>query len=79
MVVVVVVAPSCHQGKDQVNLVGGGHRAIEHLKPGDRIWSLTPDGQTLIQDEIVMMMDSGINKAGLFSSRLSLSLSLSVG
>lgn len=42
-----------------VNLVEGGQRFIENLQVGDRIWSLSPDGQTLIPDEIIMMMHNG--------------------
>ena len=47
-----------------VNLVEGGQRAIEELKVGDRIWSLTRDGTSLIKDEILLMADNGPNKTG---------------
>jgi hypothetical protein len=39
-----------------VNLVGGGQRSIEHLKVGDRVWSLSPDGHSFIEDEIILLM-----------------------
>lgn len=58
----------CFDGKDLVNLVDGGQRAIEHLKVGDRIWSLSPDGQSLIPDEVIMMMHNGPDQPGHFSS-----------
>ena len=62
----------CFDGRDLVNLIDGGQRAIEHLNVGDRIWSLSSDGQTLIPDEIIMMMHNGPNEAGQLSSPLSL-------
>ena len=55
---------TCFYGQDTVNLVQGGQRSIENLVVGDRIWSLSPDGQTLIPDEIIMMMDNGPNQSG---------------
>jgi hypothetical protein len=45
-----------------VNLVEGGQRAIEELKVGDQIWSLTRDGTSLIKDEVLLMADNGPNK-----------------
>ena len=56
----------CFYGKDYVNLVNGGRRAIEQLKIGDRIWSMTDNTNELIQDEIIMMMHDGPNQPGLF-------------
>ncbi len=44
-----------------VNLVGGGQRSIENLKVGDRIWSISHDGNALIEDEILLMADNGPN------------------
>ena len=58
--------PSCLNGKDKVNLVDGGQRAIEDLKIGDRIWTLNHHGTALFQDEVIFMMDNGPNKTGNF-------------
>lgn len=54
-----LIIATCFYGQDMVNLVEGGQRFIENLQVGDRIWSLSPDGQTLIPDEIIMMMHNG--------------------
>lgn len=62
--------PACLYGKDMVNLVGGGQRAIENLKTGDRIWSLSHDGITLFEDEVILMMDNGPNKTSDFLSSI---------
>ncbi len=59
-----MLAPSCFYGKDMVNLIDGGQRSIEELKVGDRIWSISPDGNYFIKDEIILMMDNGPNKTG---------------
>ncbi|CAF1130485.1 unnamed protein product [Adineta steineri] len=56
----------CYYGKDQVQLVNGEKRSIEYLKVGDRVWSISPDGSSLIEDEIVMMADSGPNTPTMF-------------
>jgi hypothetical protein len=53
-----------------VNLVDGGQRSIEHLKVGDRIWSINDDGTTLFEDEILLMADNGPNKSGYSSLSL---------
>ena len=58
--------PSCFYGKDTVNLVDGGQRAIEDLKIGDRIWTLNHRGTALFQDEVIFMMDNGPKKTGKF-------------
>jgi hypothetical protein len=47
-----------------VNLIDGGQRSIEHLKVGDQIWSISPDGKSFIKDEIILMMHNEPNKAG---------------
>jgi hypothetical protein len=46
-----------------VNLVDGGQRSIKSLKVGDRIWSLSHDGNSLIEDEVVLMMYNGLNES----------------
>jgi len=56
----------CFYGKDKVNLIDGGQRSIEELKVGDRIWSISDDGKSLIKDEIVLMMQNGPNATALF-------------
>lgn len=43
---------ACYFGGDYVNLVEGGRRRIANLNVGDRIWTLSSDGQSLIEDEI---------------------------
>jgi hypothetical protein len=55
---------ACLYGKDQVNLIDGGQRSIQNLKVGDRVWSLSPDGDSLIEDEILLMAQSEPNKTG---------------
>ncbi|CAF1277279.1 unnamed protein product, partial [Adineta steineri] len=57
---------SCFYGKDQVELVHGEKRSIENLIIGDRVWSITPDGNSLIEDEIIMMMHNEPNISALF-------------
>ena len=47
-----------------VNLVDGGQRAIENLRVGDRIWSISHGGNSLFEDEFILMMDSGPNETG---------------
>ena len=54
--------PSGFYGKDTVNVVGGGQRAIEDLKAGDRIWSINRDGTSLFEDEVMLMSDNGPNE-----------------
>jgi hypothetical protein len=59
-----ILDQSCFYGKDQVQLVNGEKRSIEYLKVGDRVWSISPDGSALIEDEIVMMMQNEPNASG---------------
>ena len=61
----------CYFGKDRVNLVDGGQRYIESLKVGDRVWSLSADGNSFIEDEIVLMMHNEPYRAGLQISPIS--------
>ncbi|CAF0895358.1 unnamed protein product [Adineta steineri] len=63
------VAPpnsGCYFGGDFVNLVNGNYRRIDQLQVGDRIWSLANDGQTLIEDEMILMMHAESNNSILF-------------
>ncbi|CAF1021060.1 unnamed protein product [Adineta steineri] len=53
----------CYFGGDFVNLVNGNYRRIDQLQVGDRIWSLANDGQTLIEDEMILMMHSESNSS----------------
>ncbi|UJR12604.1 hypothetical protein I4U23_016779 [Adineta vaga] len=46
---------SCYFGKDYVNLVEGGRRHISQLKVGDRVWTLSHDGEHIIEDEIMFI------------------------
>lgn len=48
----------CYSGEDYVSLVQGGQRLIKNIQAGDRIWTLSHDGKTLIQDEIIAMLHS---------------------
>ena len=57
---------ACFYGKDRVNLVEGGQRAIENLKVGDRIWSTNHDGTALFEDQVMLMADNGPNKTSQF-------------
>jgi len=50
---------ACHFGVDYVNLVEGGKRRISNLKPGDRVWTLSEDGQQLIEDEVMYIPHAG--------------------
>lgn len=56
----------CFYGKDMVNLVDGGQRSIENLKVGDRIWTLSHNGATLFEDEVMLMADNGPNRTGIY-------------
>ena len=58
-----VASGGCFYGADEVTLVDGGRRAIEDLRVGDRVWSMSVDGQQWIKDEIVMMMHNGHNQS----------------
>ena len=51
-----------------MNLIGGGQRSIENLKVGDRVWSLSANGSTIIEDEILLMMDNEPNRTSLSHS-----------
>jgi hypothetical protein len=42
-------------------LINGGERSIEELKVGDRVQSISSDGKSYIEDEIVMMMHNEPN------------------
>ncbi|CAF0906505.1 unnamed protein product [Adineta steineri] len=53
----------CYFGGDFVNLVNGNYRRIDQLQVGDRIWSLANDGQTLIEDEMILMMHAESNSS----------------
>ena len=43
---------ACYFGGDYVNLVTGGRRRIADLNVDNRVWTLSSDGQGLIEDEI---------------------------
>ena len=60
----IVATGSCFYGKDKVNLIDGGQRSIEHLQVGDRVWSISSDGHSFIEDEIILSMHNGPNKPG---------------
>jgi len=47
-------------------LVKGGKRRIEDLKVGDRVWSINPLTNELVQDEIILMMHNEPNKTAMF-------------
>ncbi|CAF1562050.1 unnamed protein product [Adineta ricciae] len=59
-------AKSCYYGKDKVRLINGNERSIESLKIGDRVWTISSDGKSLIEDEIILMMHNGRNVSTLF-------------
>ena len=42
----------CYFGNDYVNLVEGGRRQIKYLKVGDRVRTLSSNGQHIIEDEV---------------------------
>lgn len=63
------VAPSCYYGKNAAQLVSGEKRRIEDLKAGDRVWSIHPTTNELVQDEIILMMHNEPNKTGKMSGR----------
>lgn len=58
------VAPSCYYGKNAAHLINGEKRRIEDLKAGDRVWSIDPVTNELVQDEIILMMHNEPNKTG---------------
>ena len=58
------LASGCFYGEDRVRLVDGGTRLIQDLQVGDRVWSLTSDGQECIEDEIIMIMHTGRHQTG---------------
>jgi hypothetical protein len=49
-----------------VNLVEGGQRRIGSLKVGDRVWTLSNDGQHLIEDEIFCIPHAGPNIPSMY-------------
>ncbi|UJR24594.1 hypothetical protein I4U23_005969 [Adineta vaga] len=53
--------PWCYYSNDYVKLTDGGYRRIGSLKSGDRVWTLTNDGQYLIEDEIIIVIHAGSN------------------
>ncbi len=57
---------ACYFGDDYVNLVEGGQRRISHLKPGDRVWTLSDDGQRMIEDEIMCIPHAGPTALSLY-------------
>ncbi|CAF0862856.1 unnamed protein product [Adineta steineri] len=58
--------PACYFGDDYVNLVHGGQRRIGSLEAGDRIWTLSQDGQHLFEDEIMVIPHAGSNTLTYF-------------
>ena len=58
----------CYYGKNMVNLVGGGQRSIENLRADDRIWSMSHDGNSLFENEVMLMSDNGPNRTGQSNS-----------
>jgi hypothetical protein len=51
-------------GGDSIDLIDGGGRLISKLKVGDRIRSISLDGNKIIDDEIVLMLHNEPNKLG---------------
>ncbi len=51
-------------GKDMINLIDGENRSIEQLKVGNEIWSITPDRNSFIKDEIHLIMHHKPYKTG---------------
>ena len=60
------LANSCYYGKDKVRLINGNERSIDSLRIGDRVWTISSDGKSLIEDEIILMMHNGRNVSTLF-------------
>jgi len=46
-------------------MVDGEQKAINKLRPGDRVY-VTDNNNEIVEDEIVMMLDSQPKKPGLF-------------
>ncbi|CAF0848566.1 unnamed protein product [Adineta steineri] len=46
--------------------VEGGRRRIGNVKPGDRVWTLSYDGQYLIEDEITIIVHAELNTPSLY-------------
>ncbi|CAF0930202.1 unnamed protein product [Adineta steineri] len=46
--------------------VEGGRRRIGNVKPGDRVWTLSYDGQYLIEDEITIIVHAELNTPTYF-------------
>ncbi|CAF1119041.1 unnamed protein product [Adineta steineri] len=60
------VPNGCFYGKDKVQLINGETRSIESLRMGDPVWSISRDGNSLVEDEVIMMMHNEPNISTLF-------------
>ncbi|CAF0839268.1 unnamed protein product [Adineta steineri] len=47
-------------------MIEGGQRRIGNVKPGDRVWTLSYDGQYLIEDEITIIVHAELNTPTYF-------------
>ena len=61
---VLATSSGCYWGEDFVESIDGKSIRIKDLKVGDRIKSLTSDGKSFVEDEILLMMDYQINRTG---------------
>lgn len=55
-----IMSVGCYFVDDLDHLVGGGQRRIGHLKAGDRVLTLSQDGQHLIEDEVTIVMHAAL-------------------
>lgn len=54
---VLATSGGCYSGDDWVQLVAGDRVLIRDLRVGHRVRSLSRDGRSVVEDEILLMMD----------------------
>lgn len=56
--------PQCFSGDDFVSMANGEKKLLRHIKPGDRVLVMN-DNKQIVEDEIIMMLDSQPSRAGM--------------
>ena len=59
--------PKCFSGDGHVSMANGETKILRGLRPGDRVLVMNSD-QKIVEDEVILMLDSQPNRPGLNSS-----------
>jgi hypothetical protein len=57
--------PKCFSGDDYVSMANGQTKVLRDLRPGDHVLAMNSE-QKIVEDEVIMMLDSQPNRPGFF-------------